>query len=80
MEMEGDLPIGGHRHDLTLSQQYTNSDILIVGTGVCIKSRKFQNLTSTRVEVRLKRTNPNPPLKKSLNIPELYAKMFGRFH
>ena len=22
----------------------------------------------------------NPPLKKSLNIPEIYAKMFGRFH
>ena len=21
----------------------------------------------------------NPPLKKSLNIPEIYAKMFGRF-
>ena len=78
MEMEGDLPMGGHRHDLTQSQQYTISDILIVGTGMCIKSRKFQNLTSTRVEVRLKGTNP--PLKKSLNIPEIYAKMFGRFH
>ena len=22
----------------------------------------------------------NSPLKKSLNIPEIYAKMFGRFH
>ena len=30
------------------------------------------------ITIYLKGTNP--PLKKSLNIPEIYAKMFGRFH
>ena len=31
-------------------------------------------------QLRVNVKGTNPPLRKSLNIPEIYAKMFGRFH
>ena len=38
------------------------------------RARDSQTVSSARVK------GTNPSLKKSLNIPEIYAKMFGRFH
>ena len=38
------------------------------------RARDSQTLSSARVK------GTNPSLRKSLNIPDIYAKMFGRFY
>ena len=45
-----------------------------VRSGMCAISKKRAAMSIVDVK------GTNPSLKKSLNVPEIYVKMFGRFH
>ena len=63
------IPMNVLQYPLRITTIWTNSDW------------QYQNELEALYRLNIIRfKGTNPPLKKSLNIPEIYAKMFGRFH